>query len=83
MTLVSNLKGGNDFVGQGRPKPTPGKNTLYKKGHVSNSASMTSVQQGKQKALPEGHASIAESSAPISNEGACHVGRKTNNIQRI
>ena len=78
----------NDLVGEGLPKPSHGKNTLFNEGHVSNIISMTSVQQGKQKVTQKGEASTAEPSADMSDsrdtisKGASHVGRKTNNIQR-
>lgn len=81
--------GGNDLVGQGLPKPSLGKNTLFKEGHVSNNTSMTTVQQGKQKVTQKGEASTAEPSAGMSDSrdtlsrGASHVRRKTNNIQSV
>ena len=79
----------NDLIGQGLPKISLGKNTLYKKGHVSNNTSMTSVQQGKQKVPQKGEASTTEPSAgtsdsrDIPSKGASHVGRKMNNIRRV
>ena len=65
--ITSDMRGYGEVFGQDLPDSSTGKNTLFKSGHVSNNTSMAT----------------AESSAPISDEGACHVGRKTNNIQRI
>ena len=81
--------GGNDLVGQGLPKPSLGKNTFFKKGHVNNNTFMTSVQQGKQKVPHKGEASTTEPSAgtsdsrDIPSKGASHVGHKMNNIRRV
>ena len=81
--------GGNDLVGQGLPKPSLGKNTFFKEGHVNNNTSMISVQQGKQKVPQKGEASTAEPSVGMSgsrdtlSRGASHVRCKTNNIKII
>ena len=87
--IPADMPGDNTLVGQGPPKTSLGKNTLFKEGHVSNNTSMASVQQGKQKVPQKGEPSTTEPSAGsvdstiIPSKIASHVGCNMNDIKRI
>ena len=65
-TSIAGAPEGCDIFGQGISYISPGKDTLIKKGDVSNNTPMTSVQLGKNGVPQEGGASAAESSAGTS-----------------